>query len=46
MVISCFEKKFLNFNKKKLNTRIQLVTKICLEGLVEDKSDLVINPTG
>ena len=41
-----FEKNLLNFKKKVLNTKIQQVTEVCLEGLVEDRSELVINPTG
>jgi len=39
-------KNFKNFNKKKLNTKIQQVTEVGSEGLVEDRSELVINPTG
>jgi len=41
-----FEKNLLNFKKKVLNTKIQQVTEVCLEGLAEDRSELVINPTG
>jgi len=41
-----FEKSFFNFNKKILNTKLQQITEVCLEGLVEDRSKLVINPTG
>jgi hypothetical protein len=37
---------FLNFNKKILNIEFQQVTEVCLEGLMEDRSELVINPTG
>ena len=46
MAINFFEKNLLNFNKKVLSTKIQQVTKVCLEGLVEDRLELVINPTG
>ena len=46
MVINYFFKNLLNFKKKVLNTKIQQVTEVCLEGLVEGRSELVINPTG
>ena len=45
LLIIC-EKKLLNFKKKLLNTKTQHVAELCLEGLVEDRSELVINPTG